>query len=165
MLYSKKLGVTNCICTGTYNIPAVYAWPKILFFTHKGDLFSHFKLRPAADSEPAEQGKSYIHLVSFISNDLFKRLVGKFPVFWAVAYFFLKILDSRCLFFIVNFEKLHHFYRYFCNTWIFIFEASINNILRLKKGIIVGTNTKYCHYSFILDFILLKCCLKFSAKN
>ena len=106
-----------------------------------------------------------IHLVSFISNDLFKSLVGKFPVFWAVAYFFLKILDSRCLFYIVNFEKLHHFYRYFCNTWIFIFEASINNILRLKKGIIVGTNTKYCHYSFILDFILLKCCLKFSAKN
>ena len=107
----------------------------------------------------------HIHLVSFISNDLFKRLVGKFPVFWAVAYFFLKILDSRCLFYIVNFEKLHHFYRYFCNTWIFIFEASINNILRLKKGIIVGTNTKYCHYSFILDFKLLKCCLKFSAKN
>ena len=107
----------------------------------------------------------YLHLVSFISNDLFKRLVGKFPVFWAVAYFFLKILDSRCLFYIVNFEKLHHFYRYFCNTWIFIFEASINNILRLKKGIIVGTNTKYCHYSFILDFKLLKCCLKFSAKN
>ena len=106
-----------------------------------------------------------LHLVSFISNGLFKRLVGKFPVFWAVAYFFLKILDSRCLFFIVNFEKLHHFYRYFCNTWIFIFEASINNILRLKKGIIVGTNTKYCHYSFILDFKLLKCCLKFSAKN
>ena len=104
-------------------------------------------------------------LTSFISNDLFKRLVGKFPVFWAVAYFFLKILDSRCLFYIVNFEKLHHFYRYFCNTWIFIFEASINNILRLKKGIIVGTNTKYCHYSFILDFIFLKCCLKFSAKN
>ena len=108
---------------------------------------------------------SDLHLVSFISNDLFKRLVGKFPVFWAVAYFFLKILDSRCLFYIVNFEKLHHFYRYFCNTWIFIFEASINNILRLKKGIIVGTNTKYCHYSFILDFKLLKCCLKFSAKN
>ena len=106
-----------------------------------------------------------IHLVSFISNDLFKRLVGKFPVFWAVAYFFLKILDSRCLFYIVNFEKLHHFYRYFCNTWIFIFEASINNILRLKKGILVGTNTKCCHYSFILDFKLLKCCLKFSAKN
>ena len=47
----------------------------------------------------------------------------------------------------------------------FIFEASRNNIRRLKKGIIVGANTKYCHYSFILDFILQKCSLKFSAEG
>ena len=65
----------------------------------------------------------------------------------------------------MNLEKLHHFYKFFAINELFIFEASKNNILRLKKGIIVGTNTKYCHYSFMLDFTLLKCCLKFSAKD
>ena len=49
------------------------------------------------------------------------------------------------------------------SLWV---AGAVMNMARLpKKGIIVGANTKYCYHSFILDFILLKCCLKFPAKN
>ena len=39
-----------------------------------------------------------LHSVRFISNDVIKRLVGKFQIFTAVAYFLPKIWNSRCLF-------------------------------------------------------------------
>ena len=41
--------------------------------------------------ETVEFDSSKIHSVRFISNDVIKRLVVKFPIFVAVAYFLPKI--------------------------------------------------------------------------
>ena len=73
----------------------------ILFFSGGGAKFVLMKMfctHPVELLAPPLTGLWQLHSVRFISNDVIKRLVGQFQIFTAVAYFFPKIWNSRCLF-------------------------------------------------------------------
>ena len=85
-----------------------------------------------------------IHLVCFISNGLVKRLVGKFKILMAVAYFSPKILNSRCLIFCPNLENSMNI--------LLLCENITQNLYTLKQ--------KLRFYLFLIEiatFFVLEC--------